>query len=124
MATQLRCAICTGLLGPEDLRDGRRPEACRACHKRAERNPHARAARFKKVMALVGAVDANALKQGINPHDQAGRIQLASLDWSPAAWELIAALAHANAPSAVSRDLVRDVYAARAKATPDRRLAS
>lgn len=92
--------------------------------------PHdfAQAGRFKKALAMVAVIDEAALKQRpkVSPFDQAGRILLASLEWTDAVWETIGVKAgYKPKPiSETTRDLVRDVYRGRATAPVSRSRAS
>jgi hypothetical protein len=85
--------------------------------------------RRKKVIAMVAALDRNFVKQNprVDPHDQAGRILLASHKWSDAVWLLIAKNAgykREKTPGKETRRLVREVYEGRATAPLQRRNAS
>lgn len=77
-------------------------------------NPHESAARAKKALALVGAIDRNALKQGKNPFDQSALILLASYSWGADVWRKLAEMADVNMPSAETIKSVQSVYRDRA----------
>lgn len=92
----------------------------------ATANPFATVNRQRKAIAMVAALDRNAIAQDISPFDQAGKILLASLDWSDEVWHRIAknaGFASKKTPGPETRDLVRDVYRSRAKA-PIQKVAS
>lgn len=72
------------------------------------------AARAKKTLALVGAIDRNALKQGKNPFDQSALVLLASYSWGADVWRKLADMAGVNMPSAETIRAVQSVYRDRA----------
>lgn len=84
--------------------------------------------RQRKVLAMVAVIDADAVeKKRISPFDQAGRIWLASRDWSDATWLQIAKSAgykSEKTPGQGTRAMVREVYEGRAKAPVSRAVAS
>jgi hypothetical protein len=82
----------------------------------ASNNPHERAARAKKVLAMVQVLDDQMIRQKRNPHDQAGLVVLASLGWVEAVWLMIANKAGVNPPSDETKEGLRDVYRGRATA--------
>lgn len=95
----------------------------------SEANPFATANRRKKVIAMVGVIDKNALAQKpqVNPFDQAGRIWQAARDWSDAVWLTIAKSAGFKSdrtPGPETRAMVREVYESRAKAPLSNQVAS
>jgi hypothetical protein len=82
--------------------------------------------RQRKAIDMVAALDRNAVKQGISPFDQAGRILAASLGWTDDEWHRIAKNAgytSKKTPGPETRSLVRDVYRSRAQA-PVQKVAS
>lgn len=119
-----RCRTCNGLIGPEDAVGAvTQPANCAGCRKRAEKreaaaNGIAAAGRMRKAIEMVGFIDANAIRQGLSPYDQAGRILLATREWDDATWEAIGVGAgyKPKAISVATRDMVRDVYRSRAQA--------
>lgn len=135
MALNSRCKVCRGALGPED-NDGAntQPEQCAGCRKReaAKNHPLAVQGRQLKALAMCAVIDANAIRQGIQPFDQAGRILLASDGWNDKTWEDIGENAtkpngehyERKAISPETRALVRDIYRGRATAPVDHRVAS
>jgi hypothetical protein len=77
---------------------------------------HERAARAKKVLAMVAVLDDQMLRQKRSPHDQAGLVVLASFGWVEAVWLMIAHKAGVNPPSEATKEALRDVYRGRATA--------
>lgn len=77
---------------------------------------HERAARAKKVLAMVQVLDQQMLRQKRNPYDQAGLVVLASLGWVEGVWLVLAHKAGVNPPSDTTKEALRDVYRGRAKA--------
>jgi len=96
------------------------------------KNPWAIAGRQQKALAMAVVIDANAVNQGLSPFDQAGRILLASADWSDAIWEGIGERArkpngerYERKPvSEETRAMVRDIYRGRAQAPVSKARAS
>lgn len=130
MALNGQCRGCGTRLGPED-NDGAntQPEKCARCRAIDAANPFAVANRRKKAVAMVEVIDRNALAQepSINPFDQAGRILLASREWSDEVWLAIAKRAgfkRDRTPGPDTRELVREVYRGRAQAPVDKQVAS
>lgn len=83
--------------------------------------------RQKKALAMARVIDANARRQGVDPHDQAGRILLASKGWSDEVWHQIAKDAgytSAIPPRETTREMVRAIYSGRATAPLAHRVAS
>lgn len=87
-------------------------------------NPWARNGRRAKALAMAVVIDGNALRQNLSPFDQAGRILLASFEWSDGVWEAIGERAlkpngeyyERKAISDETREMVRDIYRGRARA--------
>ena len=127
MALNTACKTCGTRTGPED-NDGpdTQPELCARCRKRAAMSSFEREGRALKVLAMVEVIDRNALAQDppINPYDQAGRILLASRDWTDDVWEAIGVRAgyppkpgqKPKPVSAETRQDLQDVYRGRATA--------
>jgi len=84
-------------------------------------NPHEIAARAKKILALIGAIDRSALKQGKDPHDQAALILLASYSWDASTWRKLATMAGVNVPSETTIGAIQSVYRDRATRELERR---
>lgn len=135
MALNTRCKTCNGLLGPEDYVNGIKPARCSTCRERTERakrlarqSPIAVLGRQRKALAMAAVIDRNALEQQppINPYDQAARILMASWGWSDEVWERIGERAgfERKAISEEQRQLVREIYAGRAKAPVTQQVAS
>ena len=88
---------------------------------------HATINRQRKALAMVAVIDANASRQGVQPHDQAGRILLASKSWSDAIWHQIARDAGYKSkvpPRETTREMVAAIYRGRATAPVENRRAS
>ncbi len=113
-----RCPRCKHVLGPEDC--DQPGDVCLECNVRSTAivNPHEIAARSKKIIKLVETIDREALRQGIDPFDSAGRVQLATIAWEDAHWAKVAELAGVNMPSPITRDSVRQIYIDRARRKP------
>jgi hypothetical protein len=82
--------------------------------------------RMRKAMALVARIDRELMTRGIDVHDQAGAILLASRDWTDVEWKRIADAAGVNPPSVETRRIVQGIYRDRAKTgvSPFPRMAS
>jgi len=125
MALNSACKSCGTRLGPED-NDGpiTQPEKCARCRSlaAANANPHARAGRMRKAIAMVGFIDQKALAKDLSPYDQAGRILLATHEWDDETWKTIGVGAgyEPKPVSEATREMVRDVYRGRARAPVQR----
>lgn len=111
-----RCPRCKHVMGPEDC--DQPGGVCFDCAHPKQPNPHEVAARAKKILKLVETIDRQAVAKGIDPHGSAGRIQLVTMTWEDEHWAKVAELAGVNAPSPITREAVRQIYIARAKAKP------
>lgn len=136
LALNSRCSTCRALLGPEDYVGGNLPELCGLCRDRearaaAEPPPAPKThweieVRQAKALAMACVIDANFRRQfpDLDVFDQAGRILLASWDWTDEQWERIGETAlkpngqpYERKPiSRETRKLVREIYDGRAKA--------
>lgn len=135
MALNSACKSCGTRPGPED-NDGAntQPELCARCRAReaAKNHPLAVQGRQLKALAMAAVIDANAIRQGLSPFDQAGRVLLASQGWSDSVWEDIGENAvkpdgthyERKAISPETRDLVKAIYRGRATAPVESRRAS
>jgi hypothetical protein len=123
MALNTRCEKCGTRLGAEDFTAAGELD-CLLCKKLApadqvDDSPFESMGRQRKVIAMVEVIDRNALNNGINPYDQAGRILLAARDWEEKTWRSIALRANPKSkkpPSDKTRAMVISVYRDRATA--------
>ena len=80
-------------------------------------NGYKLAAQRKRAMAIVGAIDAELLRQGVDIIDQAGKVVLLLLGWTDADWWNAAQCAGLKTPpSKETQGLVSHFYGLRAKA--------